>query len=253
MGVDATPQARAPHRTHTPAPLWSQTADLILEQIESEQLPAGSRLAAERELAARFDISRVTLRKALNHLVDRGILTASHGRGWFVASPVADREWPNDLESFTATARRKHMVARSLVLHQDVQPASLDDADRLQLPAGTPLIRLVRVRMLNNVRVAMDRTLFPESIAPGVIGVDFTTASLFEELHERGVEPSRSVTTIEARSADDVLAGHLGLEPAAPILVLDQVVFGLENTPIMLSTVEYSGDRYRLRTTLRPR
>jgi GntR family transcriptional regulator len=118
--------------------------------------------------------------------VDRGILTASHGRGWFVASPVASREWPNDLESFTATARRKHMTPTSLVLRQDAQPASLDDADRLNVPAGTPLLRLVRVRLLNEVRIAVDRTLMAVALAPDLMDVAFESASLFEELRSRG-------------------------------------------------------------------
>lgn len=254
MSTEAAP-SRAPQRAGGAEPLWSQTADLIAAQIESGELAAGARLPAERELCAQLDISRVTLRKALAHLVNRGVLTSSHGRGWFVtaATPAPEREWPNDLESFTATARRKHMRPGSLVMLHDVQPASLDDAERLLVPAGTPLLRLERVRLLNDVRIAVDLSLVPVALAPGLADVDFSTASLFEELRDRGVQLDRSVVTIEARGADPALAAELEMAEGTPVLVLDQTIYGRDQRPVLLSTVRYSGERYRLRTTFQPR
>ncbi|NEB79844.1 GntR family transcriptional regulator [Streptomyces sp. SID14478] len=244
--------ARAPHRTSGAAPLWSQAADLLREEIARRALEPGAKLPSERDLCTRFDISRVTLRKALLHLVDQGLLTASHGRGWFVATPAPAREWPNDLESFTATARRKHMTPGSLVLRHEPVLATLDDADRLDVPAGTPLLRLDRVRLLDDVRVAVDRTLVVTRLAPGIEEADFTTASLFEELRLRGVELDRSEVTIEARTADAELAEHLQVPAGAPILRLDQTIHTREQRPVLLSVVEYSGERYRLRTTFQP-
>ncbi|MFJ2645666.1 GntR family transcriptional regulator [Streptomyces sp. NPDC087420] len=249
MGVDAF-SIRAPRRERSSDPLWSQASDAILEQIESQELTAGAKLPPERELCAQLDISRVTLRKALSHLVDQGILTASHGRGWFVAQPVAAREWPNDLESFTTTAHRKHMRPSSLVLRQTVEAASLDEADRLGVPAGTPLLHLERVRLLNDVRIAVDRTIIAAALVPALATADFGSASLFEALRAQGIELSRSMATIEARSADKELADRLEIEPGAPVLVLDQTIHAPDQRPLLASTVEYSGERYRLRTTL---
>ncbi|MFI5979653.1 GntR family transcriptional regulator [Streptomyces sp. NPDC051555] len=250
---DVTTAATAPGAAHGADPLWSRAADRIREEIARRGLTAGSKLPPERELCTRLDISRVTLRRALHHLVEQDLVTSSHGRGWFVAAqqpPTPAREWPKDLESFTATARRKHMRPSSLVLRHDTVTASLDDADRLDVPAGTPLMRLERVRLLNDVRIALDRTLLVADLAPDLTRTDFRGASLFEELRRWGVEPERAEATIEARTADAELAGHLGIAEGAPVLVLDQTVYARENRPMLLSTVEYSGDRYRLRTTL---
>ncbi|MFJ4714532.1 GntR family transcriptional regulator [Streptomyces sp. NPDC088785] len=243
------PTPRTPRRGSGAAPLWEQAADLIREDIARDGLGAGDRLPSERDLCVRFDISRVTLRKALLHLVDQGLLTATHGRGWFVAAPAPAREWPNDLESFSATARRKQMTARSLVLAQERVLATLDDADRLDVPAGTALLRLDRVRLLNDVRIAVDRTLVVDALAPGLTEVDFTSASLFAELDARGVTLDRSETAIEARAADRALARELEIEPGAPVLRLDQTIYARDHRPALLSTVDYSGERYRLRTT----
>ncbi|MFJ1864599.1 GntR family transcriptional regulator [Streptomyces sp. NPDC088097] len=250
MTADSSPATAPPALGADP--LWSRAADRIREEIARRGLSEGSKLPAERELCTRLDISRVTLRRALAHLVDQGLVTSSHGRGWFVATPTAPapaRDWPKDLESFTATARRKHMRPGSLVLRHDQVTASLDDADRLGVPAGTSLMRLERVRLLNDVRIALDRTLLVLELAPDLVRADFREASLFEELVRWGVEPERAEATIEARSADEELAGHLGIAPGAPVLVLDQTVYTREQRPLLLSTVEYSGDRYRLRTT----
>ncbi|MER5886629.1 GntR family transcriptional regulator [Streptomyces sp. NPDC001941] len=237
-------------RTKSSDPLWAQTADRIADDIAQGRLSPGGKLPPERELCTQLDVSRVTLRKALAHLVERGVVTASHGRGWFVAEAASAREWPHDLESFTATARRKHMRPSSLVLLREVAPAPLDDAERLDVPAGTPLLRLERVRLLNDVRIAVDRTVLPADLAPGLADVDFAVASLFGELRERGVELDRSEATIEARVADPLLAGHLSIETGAPVLLLDQTIYTRDQRPALLSTVEYSGERYRLRTTL---
>jgi GntR family transcriptional regulator len=249
------PAVRVPQRAEGAAPLWSQTADLLTERIERGDLTAGAKLPAERDLCEQLVISRVTLRKALTHLVDRGILSASHGRGWFVtgAASAPGREWPNELESFTATARRRRLRPSSLVLANEVRPATLDEAEQLLVPAGSPLLRLERVRLLNDVRVAVDRTLLAAAAAPGLAEVDFRRASLFDELRARGVRLDRSVVTIEARSADAELAGHLGMAEGTPVLVLDQVIYGADQRPLLLSTVRYSGERYRLRTAFQPR
>ncbi|MEV6971642.1 GntR family transcriptional regulator [Hamadaea sp. NPDC051192] len=234
----------------TAAPLWAQTADQILGQIARDGLGPGDRLPAERDLCERLDVSRVTLRKALIELDERGLVTPSHGRGWFVAAPqAAVREWPQELESFSATARRKNLTPSSLVLTQEVRPATLDEAEELELPAGTPLLHLRRVRLLNGVRVAVDSSLLAIALAPGLVDVDFTEASLFTELAARGVALGRADVAIEARPADAELAGHLELTDGAAVLFLHQVVLSAEGRPVLLSVVAYAGSRYRLRTS----
>ena len=246
MATDDTPAAGP---WSGPDPLWSQTADLIQQEIAARGLTPGAKLPPERELSTRLKISRITLRKSLTHLAEQGVVTASHGRGWYLAAPVPERDWPNDLESFTATALRKHQRPSSLVLRQELRPASLDEAEALGVPAGTPLFHLERVRLLNEVKIAFERTLLIGDRAPALLDVDFAVASLFEELQSQGVELLRSEASIEARSADAALAERLGMEPGSAVLVLDQTIYTRDQRPVLLSTVQYSGDRYRLRTT----
>lgn len=245
--------ATAAIRPDYPEPLWIQTVELIMAEIEQGSLRPGVRLPPERELCLQLGISRVTLRKALTHLVDQGVLSPSHGRGWYVSDgsasgATATRDWPNSLESFTETAARMGLVASSIVLRAEAVPASIDDGELLQVAPGMPIFVLERVRLLGDVPIAVDRNVVPAALIPGYGAVDFTTASLYDVLASHGVEPARADSTIEAVSADHELAGHLDLEPGKPVLVLTQLAVDSADRPVLSSVIQYRGDRYRLRT-----
>ena len=235
-------------RPDYPEPLWIQAANLITAQIESGALAPGTRLPPERELCQQLNISRVTLRKALTRLVDEGLVNASHGRGWYVATTPTSKDWPNSLESFSETARRMGLTASSSVLRAEVVPATIDEAEEFHVAPGSPLFHLDRVRMLNGVPTAIDYTRVPAELVPGFDALDFTTSSLYEELERAEVSPARADSTIEARAADDYAARHLGIEVGSPMLVMHQRVLDAADRPLFASKIQYSGERYRLRT-----
>jgi GntR family transcriptional regulator len=235
-------------RPDHPEPLWIQAVNLINAEIASGVLKPGMRLPPERELCQQLNISRVTLRKALTSLVEDGVLNASHGRGWYVAAGGGSKEWPNSLESFTETAQRMGLTATSKVLRAEVAPANLDEADELSIAPGTPLFHLERVRLLNGVPIALDRTAVPADSVPGFAERDFSNESLYAALGEVGLEFLRADSTIEAREADAELAGHLDIGEGKPVLVMHQLVFDRADRAMFTSTIQYSGERYRLRT-----
>jgi GntR family transcriptional regulator len=232
----------------SPDPLWRQAADLILHQIVTGKLATGGRIPAERDLLAQLAISRVTLRRALQSLVEEGVLTASHGRGWYVATDVP-KEFPNTLESFSETAARLGLVPSSDVLRAAEAPATLDQAEELGIAPGAPVFHLDRIRRLDGVPVAVDTSFLPASLTPDLTGVDFRSASLFQLLIASGLDLARAETTIEAHGADAKLAHHLGIELGKPILVMQQIIVDAAGRPLLLSTLQYVGDRYRLRTS----
>jgi DNA-binding GntR family transcriptional regulator len=236
-------------RPDYPEPLWIQVINLINHEIATGVLKPGMRLPPERELCQQLSISRVTLRKALGQLVDDGVLSASHGRGWYVAqAPAVGKDFPNSLESFTETANRMGLVPSSLVLRAETKPATLDEAEELGVAPGTPLFHLERVRLLDDVPIAVDVTRMPAALAPTLEEVDFATASFYEALADAGVEPLRADATIEAREATAAVADSLGLDVGKPVLVMRQVAVDEHERPLFVSTITYAGERYRLRT-----
>jgi GntR family transcriptional regulator len=114
---------------------------------------------------------------------------------------------------------------------------------------GTDLFHLDRVRLLDGVPIALDLTQIAVSVLPGVAKVDFAKHSLFAVLAEAAIEPVRSDSTIEAREADAVEAGHLRIAENKPLLVMRQVAFDTTGRPLFTSTIKYVGERYRLRTS----
>lgn len=243
-------------RPDYPEPLWIQAVNLINGEIASGALAPGMRLPPERELCIQLGISRVTLRKALTRLVEQGVLSASHGRGWYVASGAGGgagtggvaKDWPNSLESFTETATRMGLTASSRVLRAEIQPASFDEAEELSIAPGTPIFHLERVRLLNGVPIAIDRSRVPAELVPDFSNTDFTTASVYDKLTEAGLELSRADSTIEAREADGYIAHNLDIDEGKPVLAMHQIVVDRGGRALLASTIEYSGERYRLRT-----
>jgi GntR family transcriptional regulator len=248
--MDNTREMVAIIRPDYPEPLWVQAATLIREQIDEGALKAGSRLPPERELCQQLGISRVTLRKALNQLVEAGVLNSSHGRGWFVAKTAAKREWPKTLESFSETAARMGLEPQSEVLRAEVAPASFDEADDLSIVPGTDLFHLERVRLLDGVPIALDLTQIAVAVLPEVVRADFTKGqSLYTTLAQAGVEPVRADSTIEAREAHASEAVHLRIPEGKPLLIMRQVSYDGNGRPLFTSTIKYVGERYRLRTS----
>ncbi len=233
---------------NSPDPLWRQAADLIRHQIVTGRLAIGGRLPAERDLLAQLSISRVTLRRALQSLVEDSVLTASHGRGWYVSADVP-KEFPNTLESFSETAARLGLTPSSDVIRAEDAPATLDEAEDLGIAPGAMVFHLDRIRRLDGVPVAVDRSFFTASLKPDFSGVDFRMASLFQLLLAAGFDLARADTSIEAHGADAVLAHHLGIEVGKPVLVMQQMIVDAAGRPLLSSTIQYVGDRYRLRTS----
>jgi GntR family transcriptional regulator len=229
-------------------PLWVQAAEVIKRRMKEGALPAGRRLPAERDLCSQLGISRVTLRHALQQLVQEGALRSSHGRGWYPAAR-SDREWPNSLESFTETARRKGLVSTSKVLRAEVKQASLDEADEFGVVAGTGLFVLERVRMLDGVPIAVDASRVALHLAPRIATADFSRVSLLEELTAAGAEPVVAEAMIEARGCTPEIALHLDLQEGEPVLVMHQSMVDSAGRVVLVSTITYRGDRYRLRTS----
>jgi GntR family transcriptional regulator len=238
----------APLQPDSPEPLWQQAARAITREIAELKLSAGSRLPPERELLERLAISRVTLRRALQSLVNSGALVSSHGRGWYVATE-AHQEFPQTLESFSETAARLGLAPSSDVLRAQQAAATLDEAELLSIAPGSAVFHLDRVRRLDGVPVAVDTSYFPMLRGLDLSGVDFSNASLFRLLTDAGVDLARADSTVEAQGADFELARHLEIEVGMPILAMKQLIEDSSGRPLLCSTIRYAGDRYRLRTS----
>ena len=228
---------------------YEAVARALAEEIRAGRLADRVHLPSERALVSRFGVSRVTVRRALRALEAEGLVVSAAGRGWLVRGAGLE-EPENELLGFTDVARQQGLAASARVLAAHVRETTLDEAELLGMAPGAPVVALDRVRLLDGVPVGIDRSLVPAARAPGLLGRDWTTASLYAALEEAGCPPVRAEYVLQAAAANDQEAALLELSPGAPVLRADQRSFDTAGRPIQLCRMSYRGDRYRFRTTL---
>lgn len=229
-------------------PRYTVILDELARQIGTGELPRGAQLLGERELCRHFDASRVTLRKALTELRERGLIESDSSRGWFVCSPVVGE--PNELLSFTEMAANRGLKASSTVIGANVRAASLEEADDLRIAPGSELFDLRRVRWLDDVPVGIEHSRVPLKLAPGLAALDFARASLYAELDRAGVKPAYSEYSVQAVPAEPDDAGRLAVATGTPLLATSALTYRRDGHPVEISRSLFLGERYRFHATL---
>src|SRR6266404_725277 len=145
-------------------PRYRAVAKLVASEIARGVVAPGDRLPGERDLCKHFDVSRVTVRKALGVLRDRGLIEADGTRGWFVTSTALGE--PNALMSFSEMARSRGLTPTSRVRRAVVRPATIDEAADFGIAPGADLFDLERIRLLDGVAVAIECSRIPLCLRP---------------------------------------------------------------------------------------
>ena len=228
---------------------YQRVQDALADEIARGRRAPGSRLPPERALAEHFEVSRVTLRRALVELEADGVVARDRS-GWTVAGPRVG-EPPNALMSFSEMAASRGLRPAARVLERRVRSATIDEAEQLGLAPGAPLFELRRLRLMDDVPILVDRSVIPLSYAPDLVEVDFAATSLYAELEARhGLRPARARFAVEAVAADPQQAALLDLRRGEPLLRCHQVTEDDAGRAIELCEMVYRGDRYRFRATL---
>lgn len=190
--------ARALDR-HSPMPLWAQLHDDLNRRLALGAFDDA--FPGELDLVAEYEVSRHTVREALRRLRERGVLDVARGRATQVRRGI---EQPlGTLYSLFREVEARGMRQTSTVLAQELtRDAAV--ADRLQLPDGSELFRLERVRLADGEPLAHDQVWLPAHLARDLVEVDFTRTALYDELSARsGVIPTDGTEQITAVVPDE--------------------------------------------------
>lgn len=141
-------------------PLYQQVIDIIKNEINSGAYKAGARIPNEFELAESYKVGRVTVRRAIEELVQQGYLTKRQGKGTFVNAPKLKCKirQKDDVQSFSDACRANGMEPGACVISRKILPADSTEAQFFGVPVGTDLICVERVRTADGVPVMLRTT-----------------------------------------------------------------------------------------------
>lgn len=233
----------------SPVPLYFQVAGALQELITSGQLPPGTRLDNEIHLADRWGVSRPTMRKAIEYLVEQGLVVRRRGVGTQVVREKVHRpvELSSLFDDLTAAGQRP----RTRVLSLQRRPVEAVEADlaELGLSAGEEVWVLERLRSTGEEPLALMRNYVPTR------WVDLTeealqVSGLYRLMRERGVTFKSASQTIGATAATAAIARLLGVPRGVPLLTMRRTAFDDRGRVLELGEHQYRADRYSFDVTL---
>ncbi len=230
-------------------PLYIQIRRTLRDEISNQVLVPGQKLPSEDELAARFGVSRMTVRQGISDLIDEGLLYRRHGVGTFVALPHLDRDHTR-LTSYLESARQEGLATAVQVLTAEVIPAKRKVALELKLNEGELVIRVKTLRYISGVPVTLHDAYIPYKLFPQLLQEDLKNKHLWDIFESYGFRVKRAVQRLEAREADEVSAALLEVDEGSPILYKERTVYLDNGTPVEFTYCYNRGDRYRLTVVL---
>lgn len=225
----------------SPVPLYIQIQEELRGLIESGDLGSMSQVPSEFELAGRFEVSRMTARKALDRLVADGMLFRQPGKGTFVAPPKIVHGASQGL-SFSAAMRGQGLQCSTRVLEAGLVKAPSNVARALAVSPGAQSVFMRRLRYIENVPVAIHISYLPGRLS-ALLDADLT-GSLSELMVSVGVGVERAEDTVEAVSAASEEAQLLQLPAGAPLIFIRGVAYSGANEPVRYSESLYPGKRW---------
>jgi len=225
-------------------PIYYQLMQHMKRQIKSGAWKDGDMIPSERELCELFDISRMTVRQAVDALKNEGILYSRRGVGTFIGKPKLDQGL-SKLSSFTEDMLQRGMAPGSRTLLLKTEPAPGDVAEALGISRDDKVIVLKRLRMANSEPMAVEEAYIVYDLAPMLPSCYKSGDSLYATFEEKcGVSVVKARQTIEIDYCDKKNARLLHVAPNAPIFKIRRVGMLEGNRPIEYVCSFYRADRY---------
>jgi GntR family transcriptional regulator len=219
----------------------------VLAAMCATGLAPGAAIPSERELMARYAVSRATVRRAIESLVAEGALRRVQGKGTFVAPPRVQSHL--HLASFTQDMRRRGRTPSTRVVRVGSMEPPPEVAAWFGLVSGRPAWWVQRVRLAAGEPMALEAGWYSPTLLPALDRHDLGRSlyELFEQ--EYGLAVDTAEQTVHAEVADATLAHHLDVEPGDPLLAFDRRSRS-GGDPVEWVTSHYRGDRYELHISL---
>ena len=224
----------------SPTPLYQQIKDLISLDIENGVYQQGEKIPSEKRLCERYSISRITVRHALQSLVDQGILERVQGKGTFVTKRVTTRmiHYLGFSESLLSNGLKPE--SKILEIKREIIKGSI--ANKFQANEKLDSIHITRLRSCDSYPIVLFSSYYPYRIIANYVDEISLSESIYAVLEKRaGIKPKSAIQTIQIAYATDEEATHLMIKPFSPIFLVKALVKDAKGRPF-----EYFKARYRV-------
>lgn len=229
---------------NSPVPIYHQLEEYIKQQIENGILMEETVIPSEREYAQTFQISRMTVRQAINNLVSEGYLKRQKGRGTFVNKKKVEQELQG-MTSFTEDMLSRGMSPSSTLLSFQIIPADKKTAFDLKIEEKDSVYKIKRIRLADGAPMALETAYIPVEIVPGLTEEN-SNLSLYQYIEEiLSLSITEATQEIEASIASSNDAEALEINIGDPILLIERISYLQNRIPFELVKSTFRADRYR--------
>ncbi len=231
---------------HSNSPIYIQLAQSLRLQIVEGKIVSGEALPSERDLCALMGASRVTVRKAIEVLIEEGLLSRRQGSGTYVTPRI---QAPGSfLTSFSEDAEARGETTSTIWVEKTEDIATEEEARLLEISVGSAIFRLSRVRMADGEPLAIENAVVPADM---IADVSELRNSLYKALAERGNRPMSGQQKIRAALAGPNEAQLLSISEGSEILRIERLTRRADGRPVELTRSAYRGERYEFVSELR--
>ena len=230
--------------------LYARVETVLVGEITDGGLKIGDQLPTEESLVARFGVSRITVRRAIQNLVSRGLVEIRRGKGTFVAAPKITQ----DLTELSGFVEDMHALGRkptARVIAKEIVTADATVASQLALTKGERVVRIRRVRLADGIPLSFDETFLPLEIGKKIITNNLKVEPIFSLLeHKYGVPLIEAEYKLDAVAAETEVAAALKVKQRSPIFRIERTSYSTGSRPVDYERLYYRGDLVRFVTRL---
>jgi GntR family transcriptional regulator len=230
--------------------LYARIETVLAAEITGGNLKVGDQLPTEDSLIARFGVSRITVRRAIQNLVSRGLVEIRRGKGTFVAAPKITQ----DLKALSGFVEDMHALGHkptARVIGKDVVMANAIVARQLALTRGERVVRIRRVRLADGIPLSFDETYLPLEIGQKIITNNLRAEPIFSLLERKyDVLLIEADYQLDAVAADREVAAALKVKQGSPIFRIERTSYSTGSHPVDYEKLHYRGDIVRFATRL---
>ena len=230
-------------------PSYMMVYQKMKEMIVNEVHPIGSFIPREPDLCYQFNVSRTTLRKAMELLEQEGFVDIQQGRGTKVLDYKTTQKL-NYVTSFSETLEAKGYSVQSKSMYIDMVIPPGNILEELLLPPETEVVRIQRIQLANGKPIAIITNYIIAELVPGIISDSGTFVSLYHHLEEKyGIKITSARDDIKAKVSDFLESELLQIPVGSPLIVDRRVTFSLSK-PIEVVIMIVDGSKYEFSVTL---